>query len=194
MSSPPQVILLDSNAYFRLARTVHPLLAGTFSVNPSYSLYVLADLDTEYLTSSRLRSKFEWVNDMQHKTDRNAKRYQCRGKTKQPVDNAFSFLAAYAKSNSINVAPEDLRALATGFARGFPVVTDDAGMKTIADAHSIECWSIIKLLKLMLTTKKITQGKITELLQYLDHENDLPMGRKKLRALYQKYFGSKCPV
>ncbi len=194
MSEPPKVILLDSNAYFRLARTVHPLLAGTFSTNPAYSLYVLADLDDEYLTSSKLKNKFEWVNDPEYKKDRKVKRYQSKGKKKLPVENAFSFLAAYAKSNAINVAPEDLRALATGFALEFPVVTDDTGMKAIADAHSIECWSIIKLLKLMLTTNRITSDKIAELLQYLNHENDLPMGYNKLRVMFQEYFDSTCPI
>lgn len=40
MSLAPRVILLDSNAYFRLARSIHPLLAGAFGPSPPYSLFV----------------------------------------------------------------------------------------------------------------------------------------------------------
>jgi hypothetical protein len=47
MSTPPQVMLLDSNAYFRMARSIHPLLQETFGTSPRYSLLVLADLDDE---------------------------------------------------------------------------------------------------------------------------------------------------
>ena len=69
MSSAPRVILLDSCAYFRLARSIHPLLAGTFGPAPPYSLFVFAALDDEYLTNSRLRNKFEWVNETEYRED-----------------------------------------------------------------------------------------------------------------------------
>ena len=38
MSPPPRVLLLDSCSYFRLARSIHPLLAETFGPPPPYSL------------------------------------------------------------------------------------------------------------------------------------------------------------
>ena len=44
MSPAPRVVLLDSCAYFRLARSIHPLLAPTFGPPPPYSLFVLAAL------------------------------------------------------------------------------------------------------------------------------------------------------
>jgi hypothetical protein len=73
MSPAPRVILLASCAYFRLARSIHPLLAGTFGPAPPYSLFVLAALYDEYLTSSRLKNKFEWVNAREYKHDRETK-------------------------------------------------------------------------------------------------------------------------
>lgn len=194
MSAPPQVILLDSNAYFRLARSIHPLLQGTFGENPEYSLFVLADLDDEYFTSSRLKTKFEWVNNPEYKRDRLAKRYTCKGKWRLNADNAFSYLAAYAADHKLNVSREDLKALAVGFARECPVVSDDSGMRCVANANGIECWGTIRLLKVMVTAKRIDMNMAKQVLQYLDHENDLPMPKIELRKQFKEYFGTDCPV
>lgn len=194
MSNPPQVILLDSNAYFRLARSIHPLLQGAFGDNPKYSLFVLSDLDDEYFTSSRLRSKFEWVKTRDYRADREAKRYSYKGKLRQQVDNAFSYLAEYANGQQLGVSPEDLKALAVGFARGIPVVSDDHDMKIMADTYSIGCWNSVKLLKLMVTAGRIDMAKVKETLEYLDHEDDLPMSRNELRKCFKEYFQMDCPI
>ena len=55
MSSPPRVILLDSNAYFRLARSIHPLLSQLFGDPPPYALKVLEDLDKGGASGSSLK-------------------------------------------------------------------------------------------------------------------------------------------
>ena len=60
--------------------SIHPLLAGSFGPPPPYSLFVLAELDDEYLTSARLQNKFEWVNAREYKQDREIKKYECRGR------------------------------------------------------------------------------------------------------------------
>lgn len=59
---PQSKILLDSNSYFRLAKSLHPLLDVVFG-NDNYCLYVLRELDREYDKSPVLRRKFNWVND-----------------------------------------------------------------------------------------------------------------------------------
>lgn len=194
MSPPPRVILLDSCAYFRLARSIHPLLAGLFGPAPPYSLFVLAALDDEYLTSSRLKNKFEWVNAKEYLQDREAKKYSCKGKWTREADNAFSFLAGYVRQHSLILAPEDLKALAVGFARQIPVVSDDRAVRQVADAHVIICWGTMDLLKLMVDSSRITRAKVNEVLEYLDNENDLPMGKTELRKRYEELFGSGCPV
>jgi hypothetical protein len=194
VSNPPKVILLDSNAYFRLARSIRPLLAPTFGPPPHYSLFVLYEVDTEYFRSPRLKTKFEWVNCSEFRNDREAKRYKSAGKNALKVEHAFSFLASYVKAEGLNVSREDLKALAIGFVRGIPVVSDDKGMRQTADAHGIEYWPALKLLKLMVTEARITLELVHEILQYLDHENDLPMSKENLRAEYSKYFDGNCPL
>jgi len=194
VSRDAQDVLLDSNAYFRLANSIHPLLAMAFGDTPSYVLHVLAELDDEYNTSVRLRHKFEWVTQKEHREDRLSRRYQLRGDDRTDALNAFSFLMAFADDQGINLSREDLKALAVGFVKGIPVVTDDAGMVRVAEANGIECWNTIKLLKVMVTAGRIDHDKVVEIIEYWDYEKELPMARARLRQVFQDYFGTDCPI
>jgi hypothetical protein len=194
MSAPSQDVLLDSNAYFRLGNSIRPLLQQSFGPAPACSLYVLAELDDEYASSVRLRHKFEWVSHAEYRQDRKAKRYELRGEDRTRALNAFSFLLAYADEHEINLSREDLKALAVGFVKGIPVVTDDTGMLRVGGANGIECWSTIKLLRCMVIGGRIDLEKVTEILEYWDYENDLPMPRARLRQVFREYFGSDCPL
>jgi hypothetical protein len=194
MNEPPEALLLDSNAYFRLAQSVHPLLQPSFGAAPAYSLYVLAELDDEYRTSTRLRHKFEWVAGTEYRADRQLKRYELHGEARSQALAAFSFLVAYADEQNLNLSREDLKTLAVGFVKGIPVVTDDISMAKVAAAHSIECWNTIKLLRVMLTAGRIDRDKLVEILEYWDYEKDLPMPKAKLRKVFVEYFGTDCPI
>lgn len=194
MSQPPRVILLDSCSYFRLARSIRPLLAVTFGPPPPISLFVLEALDDEYLSNSRLRNKFEWINEDEFRSDRHKKRYSCKGKWASEADMAFSYLAAYARDNGLMLAPEDLKALAAGFVRQVLVVSDDRDLCRVAHAHGIEFWGTLKLLKVMDECGRITRVQVHEVLGYLDQENDLPMGKAALRERYNELFGERCPI
>ena len=44
---PQSKVLVDSNSYFRLAKSIHPLLFQTFG-DEEYCLYVLPELDRAY--------------------------------------------------------------------------------------------------------------------------------------------------
>jgi hypothetical protein len=194
MSEPSQAVLLDSNAYFQLGNSIRPLLQQSFGSPPPYSLYVSAELDDEYATSIRLRHKFEWVAQSEYCSDRKSKRYELRGDDRAKAINAFSFLLAYADEQRINLSREDLKALAAGFVKGIPVVTDDGGMTRVAEANGIECWSTIKLLRVMVNAGRIEMETVTEILEYWDYENDLPMPLGKLRQLFKEYFSEDCPI
>ena len=129
MSSPPRVIVLDSNAYFRLARSIRPLLSQPFGDPPPYALKVLHDLDKEFAKSIRLVSKFHWVSDPEYCKDRISAQYLASGKTASQVEMALSYLIYQAKEERIDLSHIDLKVLAVGRARHFPVITDDKGMQ-----------------------------------------------------------------
>jgi len=194
MSEQPRTVLLDSTAYFRLGISIHPLLHGLLGPAPGHTLYVHADLDAEYGRNSRLKNKFDWVARTEYVEDRQWKRYKVPRKRRLEADNAFTILAAFAKEKLLNLSLVDLKALVTGFVMDFPVVTDDVNMQQVAHAHSIECWNTIQLLKLMVTAGRIDMDKVTQILEYWDHENDLPMPRGRLREVFREYFGVACPI
>lgn len=155
MSGVRQAVLLDSNAYFRLGSSIRPLLKPLFGSAPQYSLYVLSELDNEYSRSARLRNKFEWVNEPEYRNDRKSKLFVLVGCDAGNAANALSILEAYAMEQEFNVSKEDVKALAVGFVKGIPVVTDDDAMTKVATAHDIACWSTIKLLRTMVTADRI---------------------------------------
>ena len=195
MSSTAQAVLLDSNAYFRLAPSIRPLLERCFGTGPEYSLFVLAELDDEYRTNVRLQHKFAWVAELEFVRDRRAKRYQLQGQKRTEALNAFSFLDHYATAQEINLSREDLKALAAGFVMNVPVVTDDVGMQRVAEAHAIECWNTIKLLEVMVSAGRIDMDKVTEILEFLDYDHDLPMSKDALRREFKNHFGAiPCPI
>lgn len=67
-------------------------------------------------------------------------------------------------------------------------------MGKLANAHSIECWTTIKLLRVMLTAERIDMDKVQQILEYWVYENDLPMPKEKLRKVFVEYFGMDCPI
>ena len=194
MSEQPQAVLLDSNVYFRLACSIRPLLKGSFGDAPRYTMFVLAALDEEYRKNVRLQHKFRWVTESEYCNDRAAKLYELNRKRREDVDRAVRFLAAYADEHRLNVSLVDLKALAAGFVDSIPLVTDDGDMKRVADAHGIECWSMIKLLKLLCSAGRIDDDMVAQVFEYLKFENDLPMPMDRLRRVFREYFGTDCPI
>lgn len=65
---PQSKILVDTNAYLRLAKTIRPLLFVPFGEN-EYCLYILPELNKE-LTSRKLQSKFPWVDEAEYAENR----------------------------------------------------------------------------------------------------------------------------
>jgi hypothetical protein len=194
LSSAPKVILLDSNAYFRLARSIHPLLAGTFGDPPPNTLKVIEEVDREYSRNPRLKTKFHWLSGAEYVADRKSQTYHCRGKVATQVESSFSFLAAHANSQAMNLSRVDIRALAVGAARSIPVVSDDGNMGVLAQVFQITCWSTLQLLHLMVVEGRIDTDKVDEILEYWQHDKDLPAARSKLRKQYQNLFGAECPI
>lgn|SRR5664280_730841 len=88
-------ILVDSNAYFRLAQSIYPLLNVEFG-DRRYCLYCLKELQDEYNKSSRLKNAFSWVNDPEYVKNRSHLLKITREenlKSEEPM-NSFSTMCA----------------------------------------------------------------------------------------------------
>lgn len=66
---PQTKLLLDTNAYLRLAFSIHPLLFVSFG-DKDYTLYVIEEFQFEFEKQSRLKKNFNWINEQKFKENR----------------------------------------------------------------------------------------------------------------------------
>jgi hypothetical protein len=190
MKSPPRLILLDSNAYLRLAVSIHPLLGQRFGRDKEEQnvIRVIQKLDQEYDKNPRLKNKFHWVKDDPYAENRRAERLNIASKQQQEVNQAVSYIWAEERNSEYSLSPVDVQALAIGFVKHCPVVTDDIGMQEIGKLLDIEIWSTIQLLRLMQIEELISLEKCIEIVRYWDHEDDLPRSKTALTSIFREFF------
>jgi len=182
-------ILVDTNAYLRLAQSIHPFLKKSFG-KENYCLYVLPELYLEYKKSSRLKSHYSWVEDEEYAENRN-----CRLKTsdeqKKEISRTYDFMLAESQERNLTASRIDIKCLCYGYALKIPVVTDDSDMIQLGQLFEVRMIRVVELLKLMLDVKYIGMEKIEEIAQYLAYAKDLP---KNFKSDYKKIFGIDPPV
>ncbi len=122
-------ILLDSNAYLRLANSFHPLLHEPFGKN-QYALYLIPEFQKEFDKNPRLANKFGWVNQPEYIENRKH-RISVSRIGKEQVNLIYSYLWPNNISEGLGASRIDVRALAYGDALGIPVVTDDFQMSEL---------------------------------------------------------------
>lgn len=182
-------IIVDTNVYFRLAQSIHPLLKTAFG-SKNYCLYVLPDMYYEFKRNPRLKSRFSWVDDKEYSENRD-----CRLKTteqqKKDISRTFDFMLAESQSQNLTASRIDILCLAYGYVLKVQVVTDDTDMILLGQMFGVEVIKAVDLLKLMLDEKHISLNKVEEIAQYLQYTDDLP---KNFKHDYKKVFGSDPPV
>jgi len=181
-------ILVDSNAYFRLAQSIRPLLNVVFG-KKQYCLYVIKELQNEYSRSTRLINAFSWVNDPEYVENR-SHLLKITKEEKPEIGRAYDFILDYVRSVHPGVSKVDVLCLAHAEQLRIPVVTDDEEMRTVAGEYSITTYKTLELLKLMLDCRYIGIDKVREIASYWIYQNDKP---KDLIADYKKLFGEAPP-
>jgi predicted nucleic acid-binding protein len=183
---PQKKILLDSNSYFRLAKSIHPLLDQIFG-SENYCLYVLKELDDEYDKSSLLRKKFNWVNDDEFFQNRN-KRITISRTDKKQIELTIDYLIGYKITNKLGISKIDIKCLAQGVVQNIPVVTDDQDMLEVAESFGILTMTTLELMSLMQSCEHIQMKKIKEIVAYWEYIGDKPAN---FRKNYNKLFKNK---
>lgn len=181
---PQNRILVDSNAYFRLAQSIHPLLNMTFG-DKCYCLYVIKELQDEYNRSARLKNAFSWVNDPEYVENRSHVLVITK-EERQEIRRAYDFILDYVRSVYPGVSKVDVLCLAHAEQLRMPVVTDDEEMRTVAGEYGITTLKTLELLKLMLECSHISVEKVREIATYWIYLNDEP---KDFVVDYTKLFG-----
>lgn len=178
-------ILLDSNAYFRLAKDIHPLLFRPFG-DESHCLYVLKDLQDEYDRSRRLQSKFPWVDDADYKTNR-SKPLTLSRKQKSDISVVEDFMWDAVQTELLGPSRIDVRNLAYAYTLDISLVTDDIDLRQLAGMFDVPVMSTLELLKLMLDCRHINIEDIRRIAGYWSWLGDRPGGfTKEYRKLFRE--------
>jgi len=180
---PATHILIDTNVYLRLAKTIRPFLGQTFGEKP-YLLSVIPELNQE-LTSKRLQTEFAWVEQVEHILERRFFPNLSRSNKKGIAFN-FDFLWDHVASELPGPSPIDTTYIAYALELDCLLVTDDQNMLKLARAFGAKTLCTLELLHLMLKQNHITLQTITSLVSYWEYSNDLPANfRKDYRRLFR---------
>src|SRR5690606_23086462 len=99
-------ILLDTNTYLRLGNSIRPLLGVPFG-EKQYALYLHKEIQHELNRSSRIKTKFYWIEQAEHIEERK-KLISCSNKEKAEIEKAYDFVWAQQRDSGYDLAREDI--------------------------------------------------------------------------------------
>ena len=181
-------VLVDSCSYFRLARSIHPLLKTKFC-EEEYSLGVIPELNEEYKRSPTLKHKFHWVDQKEYQENRK-RCFSLKADKKAEINNAFYYIRETAREEGFGVSRIDLIALSYSHVLGIPIVTDDSDMLLLAKEYEIITFTSLQLLKLLLDCGVVTIKRVRTIASYWAYLNDTPKSYKKE---YKHLFNENAP-
>ena len=191
------LVLLDTNAYLRLAKRIKPMLGVKFG-QKDYVLTILKNVEDEIHKSPKLRFRFPWFDNPELAAERLAKRVRLSEEEKSQLQAATSVLRAHVLGNAAIYttqgrsppSPTDCFILAFGQIRPAIVVTDDLGMHLLAKEFEIPVWHGHELLKKMLGAKLIDSALVRDIYEALENNGDLPQSWRVVKhTAFKKIFG-----
>jgi hypothetical protein len=193
------LVLLDTNAYLRLAKRIRPLLGIEFG-QKQYCLTVMKQVEDEVFKSSRLQFLYPWFSDTDLNAERMAKQVRLSKEERVQIEAAASVLQAYVLADPLGYTTQgrsppsrtDCFIMAFGQARPAIVVTDDLGMHKLAGNFDLDIWHGHDLLRKMLSAKAITNELVREIFTALENNDDLPRTWQEAKhTVFKKLFGPK---
>ncbi|MBN2126633.1 MAG: DNA-binding protein [Deltaproteobacteria bacterium] len=181
-------IIVDSCSYFRLARSIRPLLKTPFG-KKKYCLGVIQELDKEYEKSPTLKNKFFWVLQQEY-SDNRKECFSPKAKQRSEINHAFFFIRDFARENQSSVSEVDITGLAYAYVLKIPVVTDDSDMLEIAKEYEIKTYKTLELMKLMMDSGLVRMELIKSIVSYWSYQNDEP---KSFRKDFKRIFSEEPP-
>lgn len=193
------LVLLDTNAYLRLAKRIRPLLGIPFGQR-GYLPTILKLVEDEVHKNPRLKFNFPWFVDSDLTAERLAKQVRLSKVERAQIEAAASVLRAhvladphsYTTQGRSPPSPTDCFLLAFGQVRPAIVVTDDLGMHKLAKDFDIGIWHGHEMLKKMLSAKAIDNDLVREIFAALENNDDLPRSWLEAKHTeFKKLFGPK---
>ncbi len=193
------LVLLDTNAYLRLAKRIRPLLGVEFGTK-QYCPTVLKQVADEVGKSPRLQFLYPWFSEEELSDERMSKQMRLSKAERIQSEAAASVLrahvladpSAYTSQGRSPPSPTDCFILAFGQMRDAIVVTDDLGMHKLAADFDLDIWHGHELLKKMLSAKAISNDLVREIFAALETNDDLPRTWQEVKHTeFKKLFGAK---
>lgn len=193
------LVLLDTNAYLRLAKRVRPAVGVTFG-QKGYVLTILKAVEDEVHKSPRLRAKYPWFDDDEFAKERLAKQVRLSVQEKLSLQAAQSVLHGWVLQDierfvSGGRSPPgatDCWLLAYGQVKPAIVVTDDLGMHTLAKDFNIAIWHGYELLDKLRSAKVVDANLVREIYAALEANGDLTRSWQEAKhTVFLKIFGPK---
>lgn len=193
------LVLLDTNAYLRLAKRVRPAVGVVFG-QKGYVITVHKSVEDEVRRSARLKSLYPWFDGEEFASERLAKQIRLSEEEKASVQAAQSVLHgwvladpdSYTSGGRSPPGPVDCWLLALGQVKPAIVVTDDLGMHALAKDFNIAVWHGYELLDKLRSAKVVDGPLIREIFEALEASNDLPKSwREAKHTVFLKIFGPK---
>lgn len=185
---PKKQILLDSNAYFRLADNLYPLLSETFGKSTEYELKILGGTLREYNFQARLQSKFRWVDSDRHREDRKRNKLRVKKSIQHSIRESKEFILSESADRGLTCSPFDIECLATALELSILLVTDDEDLFNLSKEYGILCLSTLELLKLMYDEERLSLKEIQDTVYMWDFMKDIP---RNFYRDFKKIFGTE---
>lgn len=192
------LVLLDTNAYLRLAKRIRPLLGVPFG-QKRYVLTVLKDVEDEVRRSPRLAFRFPWFEDEDLGRERLAARVRLTADEQRLLTNLQTVIHAevltnvdrYTTGGRQPPSEVDCRVLAFGQVRSAVVVTDDLGMHMLAADFELPVWHGWQLLAKMRTAKLVDNALVRAVYEAMERNGDLTAAWQQARHTeFARIFGS----
>ncbi|NLQ18059.1 type II toxin-antitoxin system VapC family toxin [Marinomonas sp. M1K-6] len=182
---PQSKILVDTNTYLRLAKTIKPLLFLSFGAD-EYCLYILPELNQE-LGNRKLQSKFPWVEEDEYSENRKHFPNISR-KQKKSIEQAFGYIWEHVQTELPGPSKVDALYIAYALELGAPLITDDQDMAELANTFEVQVMPTLELLKIMLDCGHTDMKTIDGLCDYWRYISDMPA---LFHSDYKRLFGAK---
>jgi len=192
-------ILLDTNAYLRLAKRIQPLLGKKFNPVKDYVLIVLREVADEVHRQPRLVHQYPWFDDAEYTEER--KRYGARltkGQKDEAAENKkflLSHVAQHARAYLVQgrdpPSDTDCYVLGVAMACNWCVATDDENMRALGKDFEVQCLYAFDVLHKLLSAGMIDKAKVIEIYEALEANGDMTVRWIDAKGkLFKKVFGS----
>lgn len=191
------LVLLDTNAYLRLAKRVRPALGVKFG-QKGYVLTIHKSVEDEVHRNPRLHATYPWFDGEEFASERMATQIRLSDADKASIQAAQSVLhssvladpESYTSGGRSPPGPTDCWLLALGQVKPAIVVTDDLGMHALAKDFGILVWHGYELLDKLRSAKVVGYPLIREIYEALEANRDLPKTWQEAKhTVFLKIFG-----